>query len=309
MNGQRFYGKYQGEVVDNVDELLLYRLKVRVESIPATHAGVWARPCVPYVGKNVGFCSLPPKGARVWVEFEAGNPNLPIWVGGFWEETQFLLPQKTDLLRYPDVKAWKTRNCRLVLDDQDADGEVLLEIDDPAVEVPVTMKFYNQGVEIETGISKMTINPESGFVLSVGENTRLSLSPEGINMIAPKISVKAEGEINFDAGGVLNASAGEDASIKAVGALQEEAGGEVGIKAGGAVNVSGGADLKLGAKGAAQLTAIGDLSMDSASAVATIEVIDINGAVNINEAVNVDGAMNVNGTIFEDGEPVATIPV
>jgi uncharacterized protein involved in type VI secretion and phage assembly len=27
---------------------------------------------------------LPWVGSGVWIEFEQGNPNYPIWVGGFW---------------------------------------------------------------------------------------------------------------------------------------------------------------------------------------------------------------------------------
>jgi hypothetical protein len=27
---------------------------------------------------------LPPIGGQVWMEFEQGNPDYPIWTGGFW---------------------------------------------------------------------------------------------------------------------------------------------------------------------------------------------------------------------------------
>ena len=41
-------------------------------------------PCAPFAGSGVGFFALPPVGANVWVEFEGGDPDYPIWSGCFW---------------------------------------------------------------------------------------------------------------------------------------------------------------------------------------------------------------------------------
>ena len=41
-------------------------------------------PCVPWAGINTGMFMVPPIGAGVWVEFERGDPDYPIWVGGYW---------------------------------------------------------------------------------------------------------------------------------------------------------------------------------------------------------------------------------
>ncbi len=48
-----------------------------------THAR-WAMPCVPYAGPGVGLFAIPPVGANVWVEFEGGDLDYPIWTGCFW---------------------------------------------------------------------------------------------------------------------------------------------------------------------------------------------------------------------------------
>jgi uncharacterized protein involved in type VI secretion and phage assembly len=44
----------------------------------------WALPCLPAVGKQMGVFVLPAMGSTIWAEFEQGNPEYPIWVGGFW---------------------------------------------------------------------------------------------------------------------------------------------------------------------------------------------------------------------------------
>jgi uncharacterized protein involved in type VI secretion and phage assembly len=84
----RYYGKYRGLVVDNQDPENLGRLRVRVPRVlgPDVVTG-WATPCVPYGGdRNQGFFCIPDAGASVWVEFEAGDLEFPIWVGMFWSK-------------------------------------------------------------------------------------------------------------------------------------------------------------------------------------------------------------------------------
>jgi uncharacterized protein involved in type VI secretion and phage assembly len=84
----RYYGKYRGLVADNADPEGLGRLKVRVPSVlgDAVVSG-WALPCVPYGGMaNQGLFALPEVGAGVWVEFEEGDLEFPIWVGTFWSK-------------------------------------------------------------------------------------------------------------------------------------------------------------------------------------------------------------------------------
>ena len=44
----------------------------------------WAMPCFPIAGKQQGTYFIPQIGAGVWVEFENGDPNYPIWTGCFW---------------------------------------------------------------------------------------------------------------------------------------------------------------------------------------------------------------------------------
>lgn len=78
------WGKYRAVVLDNCDPLLIGRLQV---SAPAIGAAVlnWALPCVPYAPIEAGF-AVPPIGTAVWIEFEGGDPNAPIWTGRFWRE-------------------------------------------------------------------------------------------------------------------------------------------------------------------------------------------------------------------------------
>jgi Type VI secretion system/phage-baseplate injector OB domain len=79
-----FYGKYRGMVINNVDPLQQGRLMVQVPDVAGVVPMNWAMPCVPFAGIQNGLFALPLPGSGVWVEFEKGDPNYPIWSGCFW---------------------------------------------------------------------------------------------------------------------------------------------------------------------------------------------------------------------------------
>lgn len=81
---KKFYGKYRGTVVNNVDPMQIGRIQVMVPDVSNLIPTSWAMPCVPIAGKQMGTFVVPQVGAGVWVEFEQGDPDYPIWVGGYW---------------------------------------------------------------------------------------------------------------------------------------------------------------------------------------------------------------------------------
>ncbi len=81
---KKFFGKYRGTVVNNVDPLQIGRIQAIVPDVSNVMLSSWAMPCVPVAGMNMGMFAVPVIGAGVWVEFEQGNPDFPIWVGCYW---------------------------------------------------------------------------------------------------------------------------------------------------------------------------------------------------------------------------------
>jgi len=84
MSAGPFFGKYRGTVLNNIDPLLIGRIQAMVPDVAGFLPSSWAMPCVPVAGINMGFFTVPPIGAGVWIEFERGDPDHPIWVGGYW---------------------------------------------------------------------------------------------------------------------------------------------------------------------------------------------------------------------------------
>jgi uncharacterized protein involved in type VI secretion and phage assembly len=80
----KFHGKYRGTVVQNMDPEQRGRIQALVPDVSGLLPSSWAMPCVPIAGKQSGVYVVPQIGAGVWIEFEQGDPDYPIWVGGYW---------------------------------------------------------------------------------------------------------------------------------------------------------------------------------------------------------------------------------
>ncbi|HEX9893372.1 MAG TPA: phage baseplate assembly protein V [Gemmatimonadales bacterium] len=78
---RKYFGKYRGMVVSNVDPMQIGRLLVQVPDVLGPIPSSWAMPCLPFTGKQMGMWCLPQIGTGVWVEFEQGNADYPIWSG------------------------------------------------------------------------------------------------------------------------------------------------------------------------------------------------------------------------------------
>jgi uncharacterized protein involved in type VI secretion and phage assembly len=80
----KYYGKYRGTVINNIDPEQRGRIQAIVPDVLGLTPSSWALPCVPLAGKLEGTFMVPQLGAAVWIEFEQGDSDYPIWTGGFW---------------------------------------------------------------------------------------------------------------------------------------------------------------------------------------------------------------------------------
>ena len=84
MSTKALYGKYRATVINNVDPMQMGRIQAMVPDVAGFVPSTWAMPCLPLAGINNGMFTVPIIGSGVWIEFERGNPDYPIWVGGYW---------------------------------------------------------------------------------------------------------------------------------------------------------------------------------------------------------------------------------
>lgn len=169
----KFYGKYRGIVIDNNDPENLGRLKVMVPSVLGNDVVTgWAIPCLPYGGAaDQGFFFIPEVNAGVWVEFEAGDLEYPIWVGTFWSKPGGAteLPKPADSQSPPTSKIIKTKKGHTIeLADKDGDEGIKLLHSKGAI-----IEFSSNGdIKIETNGKNIIVE---GANIKLGVNAAKGL--------------------------------------------------------------------------------------------------------------------------------------
>jgi hypothetical protein len=229
---RRYYGKYRGKVTDNIDPLALGRIKATVPAIVGGMA--WAMPATPFAGKRMGLGFVPPVGANVWVEYEGGDPDYPIWSGCFWGPGE--CP--------PD----------LVLMSSKGDTGVVLQLD--GFKLMVNQQAPNKGLVIEVspplanGVLRIEASPD-GVILKNGELVALTLGPDKLELVnnnQAKVTLTAQGmELSMGAlsvklaGSAIELASGP-ASVKVASSSLDLANGASSVKLSpAAVNINNGA--------------------------------------------------------------------
>lgn len=85
--GMKYFGKYRGVVTDNRDPEQTGRIRATVPEVLGEGETAWAMPCVTLPLSDESGSTLPAIGANVWIEFEHGDPDYPIWSGCFFSSS------------------------------------------------------------------------------------------------------------------------------------------------------------------------------------------------------------------------------
>jgi hypothetical protein len=136
------------------------RLLVQVPDVTGLPPSTWAMPCVPFTGKQSGMWVLPQIGTGVWVEFEQGNPDYPIWTGCWWAT-----PADVPVL----AQAALPLLPNIVL--QTGGQTTLCLSDNPAV-----------GITIKNALGAMLIINEAGILISNGKGAMITLTANAVTI-------------------------------------------------------------------------------------------------------------------------------
>lgn len=149
---KQFFGKFRGVVTDNQDPLKIGRIRARVSDVMGDRESGWAMPCFPFVGRRTGFFALPSKGAGVWIEFEHGDPDYPIW-SGCWYGTLAEVPSEVLAPPNNQILLMTEGGTSIVLDDTLGIGGITLKTASGQ-----KVKLSATGIEIDNGLgAKITM--------------------------------------------------------------------------------------------------------------------------------------------------------
>jgi len=123
---RQWFGKYRAIVVDVNDTDQLGRVKARIPAVLGDVISDWVWPCFP----APGWCWIPKVDDRVWVEFEGGDIDRPIYVGVWYAgpDGESELPDAVKTDNYPLIKAATTPlGHKIVLSDVPDEAKIEVE--------------------------------------------------------------------------------------------------------------------------------------------------------------------------------------
>jgi hypothetical protein len=158
--GTTYYGKYRGIVTDVADPENRCRIRATVPAVLGEHPCGWAMPALPWAGNGHGVVMLPAIGSGVWIEFEAGRLNNPIWSGAWWAAGQRPEPQG-DAVRV----VVSEQGHRIVIDDE-ANELIISHGGGPSITLTASeIVLACGGCELRVGTQDISMN---GGLVKVG---------------------------------------------------------------------------------------------------------------------------------------------
>jgi hypothetical protein len=165
----RYWGKFRGTVVLNIDPYQQGRLLVRVPDVFGEESCAWTAPTQPLTGLQSGAYMVPPVNANVWVEFEQGDSNNPVWSGCFWGSSLEVPP--TAFLAPPFLQ-------NMVLQSSGQNTILMTDVPGPT-----------GGIIFKTLAGVSLIVNDTGIYISNGKGASIVLTGPTVTINAPALAV------------------------------------------------------------------------------------------------------------------------
>ena len=163
-----FLGKYRGVVTKNDDPHMIGRIRAQVVDVYGRDGeSPWALPALPYAGKGVGLFLVPPRNAHVWIEFEQGNPDNPVWSGCFWATGEPPI-QSAPAASVHEQKVLKTATGEIAV--RDTNGQSAIRI----TTSKMTVEMSDGGISIQADKYGVTIDARSGQLSINGKTVSIN---------------------------------------------------------------------------------------------------------------------------------------
>jgi uncharacterized protein involved in type VI secretion and phage assembly len=133
---------------------------------------------------------VPPVGTNIWVEFEGGDPDYPIWSGCFWGDQE--LPQAARVDEPEQVQVFRTEGVTLIVSRKEGSKGITLEVQTPVVENPLKLIYNPDGIELNHS-DKMTarfLTDGQTLELKNGQTSTVTLTADTIQLKEAAIEVQ-----------------------------------------------------------------------------------------------------------------------
>jgi hypothetical protein len=169
---EKYFGLYRGTVLNNVDPERRGRLLLTVPDVLKVFPSTWAEPCTSLAGPpgpGSGTYIVPTIGAGVWVQFEQGDVNYPIWTG-----------------------------CRV---NSASDVPALAQLGNP-ISPPVVLQSLAQQMLMISDSPLPPLLPAGGILLSTG-TSYIRLDKTGVTIFGATVRVNGASVVDVNGGALM----------------------------------------------------------------------------------------------------------
>lgn len=212
---KKFYGVVVGIVKDVEDPMMLGRVQVELPFVDSLDKAPWARVVTPMAGMLAGHYMLPNTDDEVLVVFEHGDLRAPYVIGTLWS-VQALPPMQSPT---PQIRCIRTLGGNQLVIQEKPPTITIQNGPTPSVALPApasptaayhTIELGSSGVaidsatqvQIQVGATTSVTVTSEGVKISAGDSS-LNLTPAGIEISGPMISIKSDGSLEINGTPVL----------------------------------------------------------------------------------------------------------
>ena len=154
----KYYGSYRAYVYNNEDPLDMNRVQLIIPMLnPTAVDETWAFPKNSWGGKDYGINLLPRKTDMVWVEFQNGDPDYPVWSHASYAKGE--KPKEFSSINHYGFKT--PRGTLIVINDNKGEEEVLVRLNNKAEWV----KIKKEELEVEAKLIKLGTNGDEAAIM------------------------------------------------------------------------------------------------------------------------------------------------
>ena len=183
-----YYGTYRATVMDNNDPDKLGRVQIRVGAIHGDRpCERWAWPISPWAGNGYGLWFVPDIGSTVYVVFDHGQADHPLWSGSWWgdgEPTADMTTKKVVIATKEGMKLVLDRTNKSVTVEQSSGTSLFMDDSVVTLATKEGMK-----VALDRSAKKATVEQGSGNSV-VMSSTKCEVSHSiAVAIKSPKIDL------------------------------------------------------------------------------------------------------------------------
>jgi len=176
----------------------IYCPSISGEKCPPLKDLLWASPCIPLGGSsNLSSFTVPEMGAKLWVIFEAGSLNFPLYIGQ-WPAQNELSEETYDSENSPAYDFIYHRNKIKIRTKRDQ-KELLIQFDENTTQALTSdsinikrkdsvVNLSDNLISLSVGSTNITLTGDSISLSSGGSNIKINSST--IDLLSAVVNVK-----------------------------------------------------------------------------------------------------------------------